>query len=71
MATVDMPGLVTGSAYGNPGRHGTTTLRSVSRGSTRSNRRNESGHPCSRTTAGASDPAVWWIDRSPVSPELV
>ena len=60
-----MPGLVSGSAYGYPGRQGTTTLTSVSSGSTRSKRRNESGQPCSSTTVGASAPATWWIDAQP------
>jgi hypothetical protein len=47
------PPAATGAANGKPGSAGTTTCRSVSSGSTRSNRRMESGHPCSSTTGVA------------------
>jgi hypothetical protein len=63
MAAVDIPGRVGANPYGKPGRHGTTTLTSVSSGSTFAKRRNESGQPCSNTTVGASEPATWWIER--------
>jgi hypothetical protein len=55
---IDMPGSVSGGENGNPGNGGTTTLRSVSSGRTRSNRRIESGQPCSSTTVAVASGAV-------------